>query len=61
MIKDCKVHNVWQFLFQYVKLLLNARNCIFFQNTFNLLHIMQLEIIRTLYWLLTNLNYIIEC
>lgn len=33
----------------------------FFQNTFNLLHIMQLEIIQTLYWLLANLNFIIEC
>lgn len=33
----------------------------FFQNAFNLLHIMQLEIIQTLYWLLANLNIIIEC
>lgn len=61
IIKDCKVHNIWQFLFQYVKQFINAHNSIFFQNKFEFLYIMQLEIIHTLYYFLANLNFIIEC
>lgn len=53
MIKDFKVYQVWHFMFQYVEQLINAHNSIFFQNTFNLLHIMQLEIIQTLYWFIS--------
>lgn len=55
MIKDFKAYEVWQFLFQYVEQLINAHNFFFFffQNTFNLLHIMQLEITQSLYWFIS--------